>query len=202
MCTKFQISPQVITNLAPKPFNFYSMSSSSAIKLPHLPGYLVYALLFKDVKNAAFLRQQLIAGNAEFEYAFLDATKVLELQLQTTSRKLTSDQILSVNHALAAVFRAVNDKMHSRLKSRNWHSEIVFSLSPNNNVRHSFAAFDPSSFCCFVEPPLCIRMDRHSYRWPAKFERSEEQEVPPHSLLLRYADMRVFSTAYIPIIQV
>jgi len=66
----------------------------------------------------------LIAGNAEFEYAFLDATK-----------------ILSVNHALAAVFRAVNDKMHSRLKSRNWHSEIVFSLSPNNNIADSFRRF-------------------------------------------------------------
>ena len=53
------------------------MSSSSALQLPHLPGYVVHALLFKDVKNAAFLRQQLIAGNTEFEYSFLDATKVI-----------------------------------------------------------------------------------------------------------------------------
>ena len=35
---------------------------------------------------------------------------------------------------LAAVFRAINDMKHDRLKSRNIHSEIVFSLSPNNNV--------------------------------------------------------------------
>jgi len=43
-------------------------------------------------------------------------------------------QIVSKIHALAAVYRAVNDLLENRLKSRNVHSEIVFSLSPNNNV--------------------------------------------------------------------
>jgi EKC/KEOPS complex subunit CGI121/TPRKB len=52
------------------------MSSSSTLQLPHLPGYLIHALLFRDVKNAAALRKELIAGNADFEYAFLDAIKV------------------------------------------------------------------------------------------------------------------------------
>lgn len=36
---------------------------------------------------------------------------------------------------MSAIFRAVNDYMNQRLKSRNVHSEIVFSLSPANNVR-------------------------------------------------------------------
>lgn len=44
-------------------------------------------------------------------------------------------QLLSTTHVLAAVFRALNDQLNARLKSRNVHSEIVFSLSPNNNVR-------------------------------------------------------------------
>jgi EKC/KEOPS complex subunit CGI121/TPRKB len=35
---------------------------------------------------------------------------------------------------LAACFRAISDALNGRLKSRNVHSEIVFSLSPNNNV--------------------------------------------------------------------
>lgn len=43
-------------------------------------------------------------------------------------------QILSRKHVLAAVFRAMNDYLSDRLKSRNIHSEIVFALSPNNNV--------------------------------------------------------------------
>jgi len=42
---------------------------------------------------------------------------------------------------LAAVFRATNDLIHNRLKSRNVHSEVVFSLSPNNNIAESFRRF-------------------------------------------------------------
>jgi hypothetical protein len=59
------------------------MSSGTALQLPHLLGYSIHALFFKDVKNAAFLRQQLIAGNIEFEYAFLDASKVNTFSLCT-----------------------------------------------------------------------------------------------------------------------
>ena len=87
------------------------------VTLPHLPDHPLMVFLFKDVKNASFLRQQLLDSNAEFEYAFLDATT-----------------IISRNHILAACFRAINDQLNNRLKSRNVHSEIVFSLSLNNNV--------------------------------------------------------------------
>ena len=87
------------------------------IILPHLPQYPLHICLFKDVTNAAFLRQQLLDGNTDFEYAFLDASV-----------------LLSTTQVLAAVFRAINDMMHDRMKSRNVHSEIVFSLSVNNNV--------------------------------------------------------------------
>jgi hypothetical protein len=45
-------------------------------------------------------------------------------------------QVVSRLHALAAAYRAVNDLLENRLRSRNVHSEIVFSLSPNNNVSH------------------------------------------------------------------
>jgi hypothetical protein len=42
--------------------------------------------------------------------------------------------VVSRVHALAAAFRAVNDLIEGRLRSRNVHSEVVFALSPNNNV--------------------------------------------------------------------
>lgn len=91
------------------------------IQLPHLPeSHSLHAILFQNVENAVFLRQQLLDGNADFEYAFLDASVLL-------SRK----------HVLAACWRAVNDSLQSRLKTRNVHSEIVFALSTNNNVKTS-----------------------------------------------------------------
>jgi len=88
------------------------------IHLAHMPPDLaVYLAYYQDVKNASFLRDQLLAGNAQFEYAFIDARMVV-----------------SKTHVLAATFRALNDYLNDRLKSRNIHSEIVFALSPNNNV--------------------------------------------------------------------
>ena len=87
------------------------------IFVPHLPQHPLRVCLFEDVKNAPFLRRQLLEGNRDFEYAFLDASV-----------------LLSRNHVLAACFRAINDLLNDRLKSRNVHSEIVFSLSSNNNV--------------------------------------------------------------------
>lgn len=48
-----------------------------AIQLAHVPPELtLFVGLFRNVKNAAFLREQLLAGNAEFEYAFIDASTV------------------------------------------------------------------------------------------------------------------------------
>ncbi|KAJ5174896.1 EKC/KEOPS complex subunit [Penicillium canariense] len=95
------------------------------INIPHLPASLpVHVALYRNVQNSAFLRQQLLAGNSEFEYALIDASMVL-----------------SRAHALAAVFRAVNDYMNNRLKSRNVHSEIVFSFNPTNNIAESFRKF-------------------------------------------------------------
>lgn len=94
-----------------------SLTAMETITLPHLPQHRLQLALFTQVRNATFLRQQLLDGNTEFEYAFLDASV-----------------IVSRTHVLAACFRAINDLLHNRLKSRNVHSEIVFSLSPNNNV--------------------------------------------------------------------
>ncbi|KAK0961418.1 hypothetical protein LTR91_019927 [Friedmanniomyces endolithicus] len=97
------------------------------IVLPHLPDHHLHVCLFVKVHNAQFLRQQLLDGNVDFEYAFLDAAVLLSRQ-----------------HVLAACFRAINGMLQDRLKSKNVHSEIVFSLSPNNNISDSFRRFGVS----------------------------------------------------------
>ncbi|KAJ5163278.1 uncharacterized protein N7500_005108 [Penicillium coprophilum] len=99
-------------------------SSLETISLPHLPSVPVHVALYRDVQNAASLKGQLLAGQTDFQYAFIDASMVL-----------------SRAHATAAVFRAVNDYMHNRLKSHNVHSEIVFSMNPTNNITESFRRF-------------------------------------------------------------
>ena len=55
----------------------------STLKLAHLPSDLwVHAALFKDLRNAQYLRNQLLSGNSDFEYAFIDASKVNLWNLQ------------------------------------------------------------------------------------------------------------------------
>ncbi|KAJ5103323.1 hypothetical protein N7532_003852 [Penicillium argentinense] len=100
-------------------------SRLETLNVPHLPAALpAYVVLYRDVQNSAFLRQQLLSGNKEYEYAFIDASMVL-----------------SRAHATAGIFRAVNDYMNERLKSHNVHSEIVFALNPANNIAESFRKF-------------------------------------------------------------
>jgi EKC/KEOPS complex subunit CGI121/TPRKB len=52
------------------------MAQVQTFTLPHYEAYPVHVALFQDVKNAAFLRSQLLEANAEFDYAFLDAEMV------------------------------------------------------------------------------------------------------------------------------
>lgn len=115
--------------------------SLETINLPHLPSSLpIHVALYRDVQNAAFLRQQLISANADFEYAFIDASMVCQCGgIEKWRNGLIRSQIFSRAHALSAVFRAVNDYLNGRLKSRNVHSEMVYSLSPTNNVRATWS---------------------------------------------------------------
>jgi EKC/KEOPS complex subunit CGI121/TPRKB len=47
------------------------------VALVHMPSELaVFVALYRDLQNAKFLREQLLAGNTDFEYAFIDASMV------------------------------------------------------------------------------------------------------------------------------
>lgn len=53
------------------------MALLQSLQLDHLPAsYILHVALFHSVNNAAFLQQQLLDGNAEFEYALIDASVV------------------------------------------------------------------------------------------------------------------------------
>lgn len=52
------------------------MAAVRTFVLPHYEAYPVQVAMFNDVKNADYLRSQLLAANPEFDYAFLDAAMV------------------------------------------------------------------------------------------------------------------------------
>ncbi|KAL6912688.1 hypothetical protein ACHAP8_011203 [Fusarium lateritium] len=96
-----------------------------SVTLEHLPAsHKVYVALFRDVKNAAFLHQQLLARNSEFEYAFIDASVVVSrLQL------------------LSSVFKATLTAVNGALRTPNVHSEIVCNMSSSNNIADAYRRY-------------------------------------------------------------
>ncbi|KAK5987029.1 EKC/KEOPS complex subunit [Cladobotryum mycophilum] len=95
------------------------------VELEHIPSsYVIHLALFHDVQNSAFLHQQLLARNAEFEYAFIDASV-----------------IVSRAQLLSAVFKAITSSAGESLKTPNVHSETVVSLSPSSNIADAYRRF-------------------------------------------------------------
>lgn len=94
------------------------MSLLETVALEHVPAtHSVHVAFFKGVANAGYLQSQLLARNADFEYAFIDATTVVS-RLQV----------------LAAAYKALSVLLDGRLKSPNVHAETVLALSASNNV--------------------------------------------------------------------
>ncbi|KAK2760103.1 hypothetical protein FQN53_007953 [Emmonsiellopsis sp. PD_33] len=55
------------------------MSHLKTIQLAHVPPTQpVHVALYRDLQNSQFLREQLLTGNTEFEYAFIDASTIAE----------------------------------------------------------------------------------------------------------------------------
>lgn len=95
--------------------------------LPQFPDTQLLIALFENVKNAADIRKRVLQPASDTDalpYAFISA-----------------DTVYSVEHLFAAVYRALIDGSDGQARTKSVHSDIIFSLSPNNNIMDGLRRF-------------------------------------------------------------
>jgi EKC/KEOPS complex subunit CGI121/TPRKB len=85
--------------------------------IPVFTKYKCFAVLVNNVENLQTIKENLIKGNTDYDYAFINAKNITSLE-----------QLYSV------YYKVMLDERNGTMKSRTLHTEIIYALSPFKNI--------------------------------------------------------------------
>ncbi|XP_029351238.1 EKC/KEOPS complex subunit TPRKB isoform X1 [Echeneis naucrates] len=131
-------------------------------KLELFPDHAVTQILFRELKNAAELKKSAVEGKINgalinpamvklftrvfiFLYGYLQRKRATftdpECSCFFIGLPFISSQLVSPFQVLVAANKAVHSQKIGKMKTRSLYSEIIFNLSPTNNISEAFKRF-------------------------------------------------------------
>ncbi|CUM51613.1 unnamed protein product [Debaryomyces tyrocola] len=102
------------------------------LKLAQFPNYTVLIFLFTDVDTPVLkqVKEQLISGNKDYDFCFLNP-----------------QHIISLEHLYSSIHKAVLNYEFGNMRAKTLNTEIIFNLSPINNIMDALKRFGVDEAC-------------------------------------------------------
>ncbi|CAK7897173.1 EKC/KEOPS complex subunit Cgi121p [[Candida] anglica] len=104
----------------------------TTIAFPQFPEQTAFISYFSNVPKDVLseVKAQLIAANTEYDFCFLN-----------------TKHIISLEHLQSSIYRAVSNHTYASMKAKTLNTEIIFSLSPVNNIMDALKRFGVDQDC-------------------------------------------------------
>ncbi|ANZ77062.1 BA75_04234T0 [Komagataella pastoris] len=105
----------------------------TTLVLPQFPETEILVAQYDNVKNAGKIREELVKGNLQFNYAFINA-----------------ETVTSETHLNSAIYRTLINHKNKTMKAKTMHSELIFNLSPFKNIMDALKKFGIADECSSI----------------------------------------------------
>lgn len=102
------------------------------VKLPQFPKFTILVFLFTNIDSPILkkVKEQLIKGNKDYDFCFLN-----------------TQHIISLEHLYSSIHKAVLNHEFGNMKAKTLNTEIIFNLSPINNIMDALKRFGVDDTC-------------------------------------------------------
>ncbi|KAK6458819.1 kinase binding protein CGI-121-domain-containing protein [Scheffersomyces xylosifermentans] len=100
--------------------------SYTTINFPQFPQYTVFVSLFQGVEKDTLntVKQELIAGNEDYDFCFLNTA-----------------HLISLEQLYSSIHRAILNFESGNMRAKTLNTEIIFNLSPVNKIMEALKSF-------------------------------------------------------------